>query len=236
MATIANKIKVKDANGLHDITQMFYKGSVGLKTIASVWEVKNQNLVLIWPKEFDAEVVPQLTYSGNLEQIPASGATIGIRWYLTLYYPNTNPRAAVAGYPVEVTPSSNNWLMDYNSANNDYTVYSPNNKYQIVVPNRERNGLPATIETNDSRVPFSSGPWSFSVSSSFSGSVYQPYGGDYSYLLNDYHVCTQLVNNYQYDNSIVYTNLDLDCYNNSSWTSTNSSNNPASYENNTKIN
>lgn len=236
MADITNNIKMKDSSGVHDITKMYFKSNSGVKMIKSVWEVKNSNPILIWPKNYDATltVTPSPnTITGN--RAPASGTTINLTWHLTLYYPNTN----IVAYDSDVSASrisgdnsSNTHLLrveDYKTSSTTYEFPVWPNKSEIVIPNRERNGLPNFTGPNNIQLPESDGTWGFFISGAYIKGTYN--GGSYSTRINDVGVARQEANNYS-QTSVYPVNVDLNYYNvyqNGIMSSNNTQSNPASY-------
>lgn len=167
MAT-SDSIKIKTGSTTHNINLMKYKKGSDVKTITSVWYVNNGNKNLVWPKSYDAvlEIVP--TYSGNLNAIPASGGTITLDYYLTIYYPNTTiPVTGYSRIPVtnNATESNdqNNWVVVHNNKTNTDT-YPTKNKNSLVVDNRGCNGFPQEAGPNNNpQEPVSDGSWTWHI-------------------------------------------------------------------------
>ena len=219
---------MKDSSGVHDITKMYFKNTSGVNMIKSVWEVKNSNPVLIWPKNYDAvlTVTPSPnTITGN--RASASGVTINLTWHLTLYYPNTN----IIAYDTDVNASRINGSLkieDYKTS--DITSESPvwSDKSEIVVPNRGRNGLPVFTGPDNIQNPESDGTWGFFIEDASIEGTY--YGGSYSTRINDIGIARQEANS-PTRTAITPTNVQLNCYNDINLTSSsrNTQSNPANY-------
>ena len=235
MANITNNIKMKDSSGVHDITKMYFKNTSGVNMIKSVWEVKNSNSVLIWPKNYDAvlTVTPSPnTITGN--RASASGVTINLTWHLTLYYPTTN----IIAYESDVSASritgdnsSNTSLLrveNYKSSETTYEFPVWSDKSKIEIPNRGRNGLPAFTGPDNIQDPKSDGSWGFFIDRPIIEGTYN--GGNYSTYINNIGIARQEANS-PTRTAITPTNVQLNCYNDINLTSSsrNTQNNPANY-------
>ena len=179
MAT-TDSIKIKNGNTTNTINLIKYKSGNSVKTINSVWYVKNGNKNLVWPKSYDAHLTIVPTYSGDITEIPASGGEVTLKYYFTVYYPNTNIPVTFGGTTydnLEVTNDAdpNNWLSIVNwRTDQEIPNTSGSTKSRIILEHRSRNGLPTSTGPDDQQIPstdqygdivypFSDGYWIYTI-------------------------------------------------------------------------
>lgn len=226
MAT-SDSIKIKSGNSTHTINLIKYKSGNTTKMINSVWYVKNGNKNLVWPKSYDATLRIEPTYNGNLNAIPAEGGTVNLKYYLTVYYPNTN--IPVDPYNnLEVTNGATNWLSIKNNNTGIITVNPSGytNKSEIRVEDRLRNGLPVYTGPDNQQDPYADGSWTYHIDANKQVTINTiPVTASSSLEF------TQLENNFVWK-STSPTNIQLNFYNNKSgniYNGVNTSSNPAPY-------
>ena len=208
MAT-SNSIQFNDNNGLHNILRPYYVNNSTVYPITSIWKAETgQEPVLIWPREYDSilTVVPSRDINNP---VPASGGTVNLSWYLTVYYPNTLD--VVPGFNNKQIQASQlnsytNWVGYTNYYTDSYSVdTSQTNKSKIVLPNRDINALPSTTTGDNQLIPYidpnqhpywTDGGWSYNVRASVNFTInnrtYTAYTNNY--LSDGVEVCRQEAN------------------------------------------